>query len=151
MKRAVFVGTFDPFTVAHYDIVKRGLQIFDEIIVGVGINPNKKTLFDISKRVQIIEQTFSDEKRVKVKAYNGATVDFAKENKADFLLRGLRSTIDFEYEKTIADANKYLSKIETVLLFTDNKYSFVSSSVVRELYQLKKDFSQFLPPNISLV
>ncbi len=150
MKKAIFAGTFDPFTIAHYDIVQRGLQIFDKIIIGVGVNPNKKTLFDISKRIKIIEQTFLDEKRVEIKPYHIATVDFAKENKAQFLLRGIRSTLDFEYEKNIADTNKYLSGIETVLLFSDNKYSFVSSSVVRELYGLKKDISQLLPPNTSL-
>ncbi|HOL30104.1 MAG TPA: pantetheine-phosphate adenylyltransferase, partial [Paludibacteraceae bacterium] len=119
MKRAIFPGTFDPFTIGHYSIVKRGLKLFDEIIIGIGVNQAKKTLFSIEKRQDIISQTFKSEPRVKVSIYDSLTVDFARSVDAGFILRGLRSVSDFEYEHNIADANRKISGIETVILFTD--------------------------------
>ncbi len=148
MKKAIFPGTFDPFTIGHYDIVKRGLELFDEIIIAIGINQTKKTLFNLEKRIDIIEKTFSDEKRVKVITYKTLTVDLAKQLKAKFILRGVRNIADFEYEQTIAQTNKQLEDIETVILFTDSKHSFVSSSLVRELMAYNKDISRFIPTNI---
>lgn len=150
MKRAIFPGTFDPFTIGHYDIVKRGLNLFDEIIIGVGINQAKKTFFTVEKRVEMIRMAFKNEPRVKVQEYNTLTIDFAKEVDAQFILRGLRSVSDFEYERTIADANKHLEGIDTVILNTDPAYSFVSSTVVRDLLAYGKDISAFLPPDTSL-
>ncbi len=147
MNKAIFPGTFDPFTIGHYDIVKRGLQLFDEIIIAIGVNQTKKTMFDLEKRKHIIEDAFSSEKRVKVRTYNTLTVDFAEQTEANFILRGVRTVSDFEYEQTIANANRQLKDIETVILFTDPKYSFISSTVVRELLIYNKDISQFLPPN----
>lgn len=150
MKRAIFPGTFDPFTIGHYSIVQRGLGFFDEIIIGIGINHTKKTLFTIEKRLELIRQAFENEPRIKVMSYNSLTVDFALSVEAGFVLRGLRSVGDFEYERTIADANRKLTGIETVILLTESKYSYISSTVARELISFGKDISSFLPPNVQL-
>ena len=144
--RAIFPGSFDPFTIGHYDIVQRGLTIFDEIIIAVGINQTKKTLFTTDERMAIIQEAFAHHSRVKVMSYSCLTVDFAKEMGAQSILRGLRTATDFEYERAIADANKQLSGIETVMLLTDAKYAFVSSTLVRDLHTFGKDISAFLPP-----
>lgn len=150
MKRAIFPGTFDPFTIGHYSIVQRGLTIFDEIVIAIGVNQTKKTLFDLDKRMDIIRQAFGDEPRIVVSTYDSLTVDFARSVDADYVLRGLRSVIDFEYEQTIADANRKIAGIETVILFTELKYSYISSTVVRDLITYGKDISDFLPPNVIL-
>jgi pantetheine-phosphate adenylyltransferase len=150
MKRAIFPGTFDPFTIGHYSIVLRGLNFFDEIVIGIGVNQSKKTLFSIDKRLEMIQQAFANEPRVKVASYNSLTVDFALSVDAEFVLRGLRSVGDFEYERTIADANRKLTDVETVILFTEAEYSYISSTVVRDLYTFGKDISTFLPPNVKL-
>ena len=150
MKRAIFPGTFDPFTIGHYSLVMRGLSIFDEIVIGIGVNQIKKTLFDLDKRLDIINQAFVSEPRVSVVAYNSLTVDFAKSVNAAYILRGLRSVSDFEYEHTIANSNRVLSDIETVVLFTDTEYSFISSTVVRDLIAYQKDIKAFLPPNVKI-
>ena len=148
MKKAIFPGSFDPFTIGHYSVVKRGLELFDHITIGVGSNCSKKSFFTLEKRLDIIRQAFHDEPRVSVKAYDSLTIDFAKEEEADFILRGVRSANDFEYEKSIADINKRLSSIETVLLFTEPQYSAVSSTIVRDLLNYGKDVAAFLPPGV---
>jgi pantetheine-phosphate adenylyltransferase len=150
MRRAIFPGTFDPFTIGHFSIVQRGLSFFDEIIICVGSNQAKKTLFTIERRLELIQQAFINEPRVKVSSYNTLTVDFALSVQADFVLRGLRSVADFEYERTAADANRRLTGIETVILFTESKYSYISSTVVRDLISYGRDISIFLPPNVKL-
>jgi pantetheine-phosphate adenylyltransferase len=150
MKRAIFPGTFDPFTIGHYSIVMRGLSIFDEIVVGIGYNQAKKTVFPIEKRIEMIQQAFANEERVKVQAYSTLTVDFAAEVEAGFILRGLRSVGDFEYERTIGDNNRILTGIETVILFTEAEYAHISSTVARDLLSYGKDIRSFLPPNVSL-
>ncbi|MEA4975883.1 MAG: pantetheine-phosphate adenylyltransferase [Paludibacter sp.] len=150
MKRAIFPGTFDPFTIGHYSIVERGLAMFDEIIIGIGVNHLKKTLFDESKRLDIIRQAFAGEPRVKVMVYNSLTIDFAQSVDAQFILRGLRTVADFEYERTIGDTNRILSGIETVILFTESAYAHISSTVARDLMSYGKDISAFLPPNVKL-
>ena len=150
MKRAIFPGSFDPFTVGHYSIVQRGLTFFDEIVIGIGINNTKKTYFSIEKRLEMIHQAFDNEPRIKVASYNSLTVDFALEVNATFILRGLRSVTDFEYERTIADANRKLTGVETVILFTESEYSYISSTVARELISFGKDISTFLPPNVKI-
>lgn len=150
MKRAIFPGTFDPFTVGHYSIVKRGLAIFDEIVIGIGINHSKRTLFTAEKRKEIILQAFSGEPRVKVMIYNSLTIDFATSVDAGFILRGLRTVADFEYERTLGDTNRILSGVETVILFTESAYAHISSTVARDLISYGKDISAFLPPNVKL-
>ena len=150
MKRAIFPGTFDPFTLGHHSIVKRTLTFMDEVIVGIGINEGKHCLLPVEKRVEMIRQLYADERRVKVMAYSGLTVDFAKEQEAGFIVRGIRSVKDFEYEEGIADINKKLSGIETIFLFTEPELSSVSSSVVRELLHYGKDVSMFLPEGMEI-
>ena len=150
MKRAVFPGSFDPFTIGHYAIVQRGLALFDEIIIGVGVNSSKKSMFTPQERLDMIRQAFVDEPRVVVKTYDCLTIDFAREEQAGFILRGLRTVADFEYERSIADANRALSGIETLTLFTEERYGYVSSSVIRDLYKYGKDIQTFLPPNVTL-
>ena len=150
MKKAIFPGSFDPFTIGHYSVVKRGLELFDHITIGVGSNCSKKSFFTLEKRLDIIRQVFHDEPRVSVKAYDSLTIDFAKKEEADFILRGVRSANDFEYEKSIADINKRLSSIETVLLFTEPQHSAVSSTIVRDLLNYGKDVAAFLPPGVRL-
>ena len=135
MKKAIFPGTFDPFTLGHHSIVKRTLTFMDEVIVGIGINEGKHCLLSVEKRVEMIRQLYADEPRVKVMAY---------------IVRGIRSVKDFEYEEGIADINKKLSGIETIFLFTEPELSSVSSSVVRELLHYGKDVSMFLPEGMEI-
>jgi len=148
IRRAIFPGTFDPFTIGHFSVVCRALGLFDEIIVSIGINKTKNAMFSLSERKQIIRQAFANEKRVSVQTYNCLTIDFAKQMDADFILRGIRSVSDFEYEHSIADANRKLTGIETVILFTQYEYAYISSTVVRDLLHYGKDISAFLPPNV---
>jgi pantetheine-phosphate adenylyltransferase len=150
MKKAIFPGSFDPFTIGHYAIVKRALTLFDEIVIGIGVNQAKKNLFSINKRIDIINQAFAGEERVKIKAYDCLTIDFAQEESAGYILRGLRTVGDFEYERNVADTNRLLTGVETVILFTDTQHSFISSSVVRDLIAYGKDISMFLPPNVKI-
>jgi len=145
MRTAIFPGSFDPFTIGHYDIVRRALPLFDEIVVGVGVNAQKKPLFSPEERVEAIRKAFRDEPKVRVMTYETLTVDFAHEVGATFMLRGVRSTVDFEYEKAFAEANKQLSGIETVLLLTKPEYEHISSSLVRDLYNYGKDITPYLP------
>lgn len=150
MKRAIFPGSFDPFTLGHHSIVKRTLAFVDEVIVGIGFNEGKKGFLPLEKRVEMIRSLYADEPRVKVLPYSGLTVDFAREQGADMIVRGIRSVKDFEYEESIADINRKLSGIETVFLFTEPELSSVSSSVVRELVHYGKDVSAFLPEGMKI-
>lgn len=145
-KIAIFPGSFDPFTVGHASIVERGLPLFDEIVIGVGINENKRTLYSPEERVTQIRACYAREPRVRVVAYDDLTIDLARRCGAGFILRGLRSVKDFEYERDIANMNHRLAGIETVLLFTEPQFSSISSSVVRELIAFGKDVKDFLPP-----
>ena len=145
MKRAIFPGSFDPFTIGHHDIVMRGLEIFDEIIIGIGRNYNKREVFPIADRLAAIQRIYDNEPRVRVEVYDGLTVDFAAEHHAQFILRGVRSTLDFEYERNIAEANKQLSGIETVLLYTRPEYAHISSTLVRDLHSHGKDIAAYIP------
>ena len=148
-KIAIFPGSFDPFTVGHYSIVKRALNFVDEVVIAIGVNDAKRSLFSIEKRKSIIQKAFSDEPNIRVESYDSLTVDFAKEVGASIILRGIRSIADFEYEKTIADANRRISGIDTILLFTEPQHSFISSTVVRDLLRYGKDINCFLPPNVT--
>ena len=145
MKRAIFPGSFDPFTIGHYDIVLRGLQLFDEIIIGIGHNINKHNAFPLEERINAIQHAFNSEPRIKVMAYDGLTIDFAAEQQAQFILRGVRSVQDFEYERNIAEANKQLSGIETILLYTRPEFAHISSTLLRDLHSHGKDISPYLP------
>jgi pantetheine-phosphate adenylyltransferase len=150
MKKAIFAGSFDPFTIGHYNIVTRGLTLFEEIIIAIGVNGTKKSMFSVEKRVNLIKEAFKGEKRIKVMTYKGLTTDFAHVQQANFLLRGVRGTADLEYEQTVAEVNKRLTDIETILLFTDSQYGYISSTVVRDLINHGKDVSAMLPPNVRL-
>ncbi|MDR2823896.1 MAG: pantetheine-phosphate adenylyltransferase [Prevotellaceae bacterium] len=147
-QRAIFPGTFDPFTIGHYNVVHRGLELFDEIIIAIGTNQTKATMFPLQTRQKMAQQAFADEPRVRVEAYDCITVDFAKQMNANCILRGIRSVSDFEYEHSIAAANRKLTGIETVILFTEFEHAYISSTVVRDLIHYGKDISAFLPPNV---
>jgi len=150
MRKAIFPGTFDPFTIGHYSVVQRALTFMDEVIIGIGINDSKRTWFSTERRVEMVRQLYADEPRVTVAAYDGLTVDFAKEHGAQFIVRGIRTVRDFEYEETIADINRKLAGIETLLLFTEPELTSISSTVVRELLQFGKDVTPFLPQGLKL-
>ena len=150
MKRAIFPGTFDPFTIGHYSVVRRALTFMDEVVIGIGINENKRTWFTMEKRIDMIRDLYRDEPRVQVEAYSDLTIDFARRMGACFIIRGIRTVKDFEYEETIADINRQLSGIETILLFTEPELTSISSSVVRELLSFGKDVSRFLPEGLTI-
>lgn len=150
MKRAIFPGTFDPFTIGHYSVVKRALTFMDEIIIGIGINDSKRTWFPTDKRVEMVKKLYADEPRVRVAAYDNLTVDFAIQHDAGFIIRGIRTVRDFEYEETIADINRKLAGIETILLFTEPELTSVSSTIVRELLHYGKDVTPFLPEGLDI-
>jgi pantetheine-phosphate adenylyltransferase len=148
MKRvALFPGSFDPFTKGHEDIVLRGLQLFDEIIIAVGYNSGKtQRYFPIDFMIAKIKETFKDKPSISVQTYSELTAEFAKKNVAKYLLRGLRNTTDFEYENSIAQVNKHLNEeLESVFLITSPHFAAVSSSIIREVHRYKGDVSGFLP------
>ena len=150
MRRALFPGSFDPITLGHFDIIKRGIHLFDEIVVAIGINAEKKYMFTIEQRKQFIEEAFKDEPKVKVVTYQGMTVDFCKKIEANFILRGLRNPADFEFEKAIAHTNRKLTKIETVFLLTAANTSFISSSIVRDVIRNNGNFSILVPKSVKV-
>ena len=145
MKKALFPGSFDPLTLGHYDIIKRGITLFDEVIVAIGINADKKYMFSLEERMQFIEKAFADEPKIKVVTYTGLTVEFCKKIGVDYILRGLRNPADFEFEKAIAHTNRKLTEIETVFLLTAAKTSFISSSIVRDVIRNNGDYTKFVP------
>ena len=151
MKKAIFPGSFDPITNGHYDIIKRGVSLFDEVIVAIGVNAEKKYMFSSEKREEWIRSVFKDEPRVNVAVYSGLTVDFCKKNNAEFIIRGLRTSSDFEFEKAIAHMNAAISGgIETAFILSELKFAALSSSIVRDILRNGGDASQFLPAEISL-
>ncbi|MBK55870.1 MAG: pantetheine-phosphate adenylyltransferase [Flavobacteriaceae bacterium] len=145
MRKAIFPGTFDPFTLGHLDILVRSLSLFDEIVVGVGTNGQKKTMFSSIERVSFIKQCLKNEPKVKILSYDGLTIDFCKKINANFIVRGIRNNGDFEFEKAIARTNRKLSKIETIFLLTSAKTSYISSSIVRELISNKGNYELLVP------
>lgn len=142
----LFPGTFDPLTLGHVDIINRAIPLFDKIIVGIGLNASKAPMFSAEQRLLWINDIYKDEERVEGAIYEGLTVDFCKEIHAKFILRGIRYVSDFEYEKTIADANRTLDKsIETIFLTGEPKYTSVASTIVRDIIRNNGDASHFLP------
>jgi pantetheine-phosphate adenylyltransferase len=148
MKRALFPGSFDPITLGHYDIIKRGIKLFDEVVVAIGINADKKYMFSLEERQSFLEASFKNEPKVKIVTYKGLTIDFCREIDAQFILRGLRNPADFEFEKAIAHTNRKLSKIETVFLLTAARTSYISSSIVRDVIRNHGDYTVLVPDSV---
>ncbi|WP_445749481.1 pantetheine-phosphate adenylyltransferase [Polaribacter sp.] len=148
MNRAVFPGSFDPITLGHSDIIERGSKLFDELIIAIGINADKKYMFSLEQRKQFIEEAFKNNPKIKVVTYSGLTIDFCKENDVDYILRGLRNPADFEFEKAIAHTNRHLSSIETVFLLTAARTSYISSSIVRDVIRNNGDYTKLVPKSV---
>ena len=141
----IFTGSFDPYTIGHDDILRRALPLFDHIVIGIGVNERKNYMQSAEERMKTIKAIYADEPKVEVKTYNDLTIDFARRENASYIIKGVRSVKDFEYERDQADINRQLSGIETLLLYADPRYSAVSSSMVRELIHFGQDVSRFLP------
>ncbi len=148
MRRAVFPGSFDPITLGHFDIIQRGITLFDELIIAIGINADKKYMFTLEERMNFILKAFEDEPKITVQTYEGLTVDFCKKTNSSFILRGLRNPGDFEFEKAIAHTNRKLSEIETVFLLTSSGKSFISSSIVRDVIRNGGDYTGLVPDSV---
>ena len=148
MRRAIFPGSFDPITLGHYDIIERGITLFDEVIVAIGINADKKYMFTLEERMNFIKESFKDEPKVTVVSYKGMTVDFCLKNNVKFILRGLRNPADFEFEKAIAHTNRDLAPIETVFLLTAAKTSYIASSIVRDVIRNNGDYTKLVPKTV---
>ena len=145
MKTGIFTGSFDPFTVGHDDVVRRALPLFDRIVIGVGYNERKKTMLTPDERVAAIATLYAGEPRIEVRSYSDLTVDFARREQAGFIIKGVRSVKDFEYEREQADINRQIGGVETILLYAAPQFESVSSSMVRELMHFGRDVSEFLP------
>ncbi len=142
---AIFPGSFDPFTIGHQNIVQRALPLFNKLYIAIGHNTQKRSFMTIEERLSELKKLYANEPKIEVIAYSTLTVDCALSIQANFIVRGVRSIIDFEYEKTIADTNKQLSGIETILLYTEPQLANISSSLVRELAAFGKDISPYIP------
>lgn len=142
---AIFPGSFDPFTIGHADIVRRALPLFDKIIIGIGQNAAKQPLYPLDRRIANIKRVFADTPQIEVATYDNLTIDFARKHNAQFIIRGIRTTTDYEYEQSIATANRLLAGLETVILFTKPEYQHISSTLVRDLHNHGYDITPFLP------
>lgn len=145
MRKAIFPGSFDPITLGHEDIINRALPLFDEIVIAIGINADKKYMFSLEDRKRFIKETFKNEPKISVITYEGLTIDLCQKINANFILRGLRNPADFEFEKAIAHTNRRLSKIETVFLLTAAKTSYISSSIVRDVIRNHGEYELLVP------
>jgi len=148
MKKAIFPGSFDPITLGHVDIINRALPLFDEIIIAIGVNSTKEYMFTLEERVRFIKENYKDEPKISVTTYSGLTTEFCKSQGVEFILRGLRNPADFEFEKAIAQTNRKLANIETVFLLTSATTSFISSSIVRDVYYHGGDISELVPKSV---
>lgn len=146
MKIALFPGSFDPITIAHVDIIKRSVSLFDKVVIGIGRNSNKNALLSVDTRVQMMQAVFADEPKIEVTAYEGLTINFCKEIGALYMLRGIRTVSDFEYEKAIAQMNHELEpSIESIFILSNPGYSSISSTIVRDILRHNGDISKFVP------
>ena len=145
MNKGLFVGSFDPFTIGHASIVRRALPLFDHIIIGVGVNERKKYMLSAEERVKRIKRLYADEPKIEVKAYSDLTIDFARREQTTYIIKGVRSVKDFEYEREQADVNRLLSGVETIFLYAEPQLTSISSTMVRELQHFGRDISEFLP------
>ncbi|MDG1176318.1 MAG: pantetheine-phosphate adenylyltransferase [Flavobacteriales bacterium] len=151
MKKAIFPGSFDPITKGHEALVLRGLELFDEIIIAIGTNSTKKYMYSLEQRMDFIKQTFANEPRIKVESYEGLTTEYCKKSEANFMLRGLRTSADFEFERAIAQINRDLQpELETVFLITSAELSAISSSIIRDIIKSNGDAAQFLPDSLTI-
>jgi pantetheine-phosphate adenylyltransferase len=148
MRKAIFPGSFDPITLGHVDIINRALPLFDEIIIAIGVNTEKKYMFALEERVRFIKENYKNEPKISVTTYSGLTTEFCKSQNVEFILRGLRNPADFEFEKAIAQTNRKLANIETVFLLTSASTSFISSSIVRDVYHHGGDISELVPKSV---
>lgn len=144
-RTGIFVGSFDPFTIGHDSVVRRAVKLFDRLVIGVGVNESKRYMLPAEERVEAIRRLYSDDERISVEQYSDLTVDFARRMGAEFIVKGVRSVKDFEFERDQADINRRLTGIETVLLYAEPGMDCISSSVVRELTHFGRDCSMFLP------
>ena len=148
MKKAVFPGSFDPLTLGHCEIINKSLDLFDEIVLAIGVNSTKESMFSVDQRKKFINDEFVNEEKIKILTYDGLTVDFCKTINADFIVRGLRNPADFEFEKTIAQTNKKLTGIETVFFLTSPETAYISSSIVREIIANKGEYTKLVPKSV---
>lgn len=150
MKKAVFPGSFDPITLGHVDLIYRGLEIFDEIIIAIGVNADKKQLFSLEDKILQIKNTFKNEPRIKVASYKGLTVDFCKSVNSKYMLRGLRNSSDFNYEQSIAQTNYSISSIESVFLISSPQLIHISSTIVRDIIRNGGDYKSLVPESVAV-
>jgi len=148
MKRAVFPGTFDPITLGHIDIIQRALPLFDELIIAIGVNAAKKTMFSLAERIQFIEEAFKGESKIRVKNYTGLTAMFCISENAQFIVRGLRNTTDLNYEQPIAQTNFQMAKVESIFLVSSPEVSNISSTIVRDIIRNGGAFSNLVPSSV---
>lgn len=151
MKRAIFPGTFDPITLGHVDILKRALPLFDEIIIAIGENAAKSTMFPLKKRMDFIEDAFREESRIIVKNYSGLTATFCIAEQAPFIIRGLRNSTDLNFEQPIAQTNYKIAKVETIFFICSPEVSNISSTIVRDIMRNQGDFSALVPTSVTLL
>lgn len=151
MKKGLFPGSFDPFTKGHEVVIRKALHLFDEIVIGVGVNSTKNYMFDTDKRLIHIKSLFADESKIKVEVYNKLTVDFCKDINAQYIIRGLRDSKDYEYERSIAHMNRSISDIETVIFLTDPEFSAISSTIIREIHRNGASIEKFVTNSHLLV
>jgi len=150
MRKAIFPGSFDPITLGHEDIIRRGIPLFDEIVIAIGVNADKKYMFSLEDRKRFIEETFKNEPKISIVVYEGLTIDLCKRINANFILRGLRNPADFEFEKAIAHTNRRMSKIETVFLLTAAGTSYISSSIVRDVIRNNGQYELLVPESVNV-
>src|SRR5690554_513899 len=148
MKRAIFPGTFDPITLGHIDIINRALPLFDELIIAIGVNADKKTMFPLEKRIEFIEEFYKNENRIKVMSYTGLTAKFCLGQNAQFILRGLRNSTDLNYEQPIAQTNYKTTKVESVCLLSTPEVANICSTIVRDIMRNDGEYAPFVPPSV---